>query len=197
MLPSRRCGEGGPNGFSERRFKDVDVLLNGATAYAAVAIRSNIGKVGGATTGSLQVSLNRFLRNNAKMQSRPPTCQRAAPSTGPRSGTTVARTRSSCARATRCGRSPRANCATRRLHSSLLAGPAGGARTASSSAQTPTSSARANACADPNPCRGGTDVRRSRSRASAACPASAAAGASGWRPVGRAATNWPDRSDER
>jgi hypothetical protein len=34
MLPSRRCGEGGPNGFSERRFKDVDVLLNGATAYA-------------------------------------------------------------------------------------------------------------------------------------------------------------------
>jgi hypothetical protein len=26
---------------------------------------------------------------------------------------------------------------------------------------------------------------------------SAAAGASGWRPVGRAATNWPERSDER
>ena len=32
-----------------------------ATAHAAVAIRSNIGKVGGATTGSLKVSLNRFL----------------------------------------------------------------------------------------------------------------------------------------
>ncbi|SRR5258705_9081976 len=34
ILPSRCCGEGRPNGFSERRFKDVDVLLNGATAHA-------------------------------------------------------------------------------------------------------------------------------------------------------------------
>lgn len=33
-LSSRRCGESRRHGFSERRFKDVDVLLNGATAYA-------------------------------------------------------------------------------------------------------------------------------------------------------------------
>ena len=34
VLPSRCCGESRRNGFSERRFKDGDVLLNGATAYA-------------------------------------------------------------------------------------------------------------------------------------------------------------------
>jgi hypothetical protein len=33
-LRSRCCGEGRPNGFPERRFKDGDVLLNAATAYA-------------------------------------------------------------------------------------------------------------------------------------------------------------------
>jgi hypothetical protein len=28
------CGEGRPNGFPERRFKNVDILFDGATAYA-------------------------------------------------------------------------------------------------------------------------------------------------------------------
>jgi hypothetical protein len=34
VLRSRCCGEGRLNGFPERRFKDGDVLLNAATAYA-------------------------------------------------------------------------------------------------------------------------------------------------------------------
>src|SRR6516162_2660082 len=33
VAPSRCCGGGGRNGFPECRFKDVDVLLNGAAAY--------------------------------------------------------------------------------------------------------------------------------------------------------------------
>jgi hypothetical protein len=34
LSPSRCCGECRRTGFSERRFEDGDVLLNGATAYA-------------------------------------------------------------------------------------------------------------------------------------------------------------------
>src|SRR6516162_1814170 len=34
VAPSRCCGEGGRSGLPERRFKDVDVLLNGAAASA-------------------------------------------------------------------------------------------------------------------------------------------------------------------